>query len=66
MLEGMAEGVLLIDGRGKILLANRAAAQALLHGGQASGRTPLEVTRSADLDELVRGALTTGSQRAAR
>jgi two-component system phosphate regulon sensor histidine kinase PhoR len=62
VLEGMAEGVLLIDGRGKILLANRAAAQALLHGGQASGRTPLEVTRSADLDELVRGALATGSQ----
>jgi two-component system phosphate regulon sensor histidine kinase PhoR len=62
VLEGMAEGVLLIDGRGKILLANRAASQALLHGGPASGRTPLEVTRSADLDELVRGALTVGSQ----
>jgi two-component system phosphate regulon sensor histidine kinase PhoR len=62
VLEGMAEGVLLIDGRGRILLANRAASQALLHGGPASGRTPLEVTRSADLDELVRGALTVGSQ----
>ena len=57
VLEGMAEGVLLIDARGKILLANRAASQVLLHGGAASGRTPLEVTRSADLDELVRGAL---------
>ena len=58
VLEGMAEGVLLIDPGGRIALANRAAVAVLPHGQSVIGRTPLEVTRSADLDALVREART--------
>jgi two-component system phosphate regulon sensor histidine kinase PhoR len=60
VLEGMAEGVLLIDPAGRIALANRAAAAVLPHGEGATGRTPLEVTRSAELDALVRAARASG------
>jgi two-component system phosphate regulon sensor histidine kinase PhoR len=58
VLEGMAEGVLLIDPGGRIALANRAAVEVLPHRQNVIGRTPLEVTRSADLDTLVREART--------
>jgi two-component system phosphate regulon sensor histidine kinase PhoR len=56
VLEGMTEGVLLIDPDGRIALANRAAVAVLPHGQSFIGRTPLEVTRSAELDALVRAA----------
>jgi two-component system phosphate regulon sensor histidine kinase PhoR len=56
VLDGMAEGVLLLGLSGRILLANGAARAALPHGEELVGRTPLEVTRSPELDALVQEA----------
>lgn len=57
IMESMAEGLLVIDGQGRISLANPAAEGLLgLKKGEASGRTPLEAVRSHDLDELVKAA----------
>ncbi len=60
VLEGMAEGVLLVGPAGRILLANGAARSALPHGEELVGRTPLEATRSPELDGLVNAVLRTG------
>ena len=57
IMESMAEGLLVIDGQGRISLANPAAEALLcLKQGEARGRTPLEAVRSHDLDELVKAA----------
>ena len=61
VLEGMAEGVLLIDREGRVVLANRAATAVLPHGESAIGRTPLEITRSPELDALVRAVRERGT-----
>ncbi len=57
ILENMAEGLLLLDGRGRISLIN-SAAQALLaiRKDDVVGRTALEVVRSYELDELLHAA----------
>jgi two-component system phosphate regulon sensor histidine kinase PhoR len=60
VLEGMTEGVLVVHPDGRIVLANRAAIDALPHGDMAIGRTPLEVTRSAELEALVKAARESG------
>ncbi len=63
VLDGMAEGVLLLGLSGRILLANGAARAALPHGEELIGRTPLEVTRSPELDALVGEARAAGGAR---
>ncbi len=57
IMESMAEGLLVIDGRGRISLVNSAAETMLgLKRDTALGQTPLEAVRSHDLDELLKAA----------
>jgi two-component system phosphate regulon sensor histidine kinase PhoR len=57
IMESMAEGLLVIDGRGRISLVNPAAEAMLgLKRDAALGQTPLEAVRSHDLDELLKAA----------
>ena len=57
IMESMAEGLLVIDGRGRITLVNPAAEGLLgLEKGLALGQTPLEAVRSHELDDLLRAA----------
>ena len=52
ILESMAEGVLVTDATGNVVLANRAVREMFLLGGGVQGRPPIEVLRSAELHEL--------------
>ena len=57
IMDSMAEGVLVIDARGRISLLNPAAEGMLgLRRDRALGQTPLEAVRSVDLDDLVKAA----------
>ncbi|WP_437759968.1 ATP-binding protein [Sorangium sp. So ce1389] len=53
VLESMREGVLVIDEEGDISLVNPALSQLLGIRGDAVGRPPIEVLRSASLHELI-------------
>ena len=53
VLEGMKEGVLLLDRDGRIALANPALREMLLLGAQLVGKLPLEVIRNAQLKRLL-------------
>ena len=58
IMESMAEGLLVIDTRGRISLVNRAAEVMLaLKKGTALGQTPLEAVRSHELDDLLEAAV---------
>src|SRR5204863_6156753 len=56
ILSGMVEGVLVVDGHGRIQLANRAA-QAMLHMNASIGRPYVEVIRHPDIAEQLGTAL---------
>jgi two-component system phosphate regulon sensor histidine kinase PhoR len=57
IMESMGEGLLVLDGRGKISLLNPAAEKLFgLERGAALGHSPLEVIRSHELDDLVKAA----------
>lgn len=57
IMESMAEGVLVIDARGRISLVNPAAEALLgLKKDVALGQTPLEAVRSHELDDLLKAA----------
>ena len=57
IMESMGEGLLVLDGRGKISLLNPAAEKLFgLEQGAALGHSPLEVIRSHELDDLVKEA----------
>ncbi|HVJ14237.1 MAG TPA: ATP-binding protein [Polyangiaceae bacterium] len=60
ILEGMQEGVLLLDDEGRIELVNSALREMLLLASDAVGRTPLEVVRNAELKELFDGVRESG------
>jgi two-component system phosphate regulon sensor histidine kinase PhoR len=49
ILDGMTEGVLVIDSAGRIVLANRALRAMALMGDDVVGKTVLEATRNAEL-----------------
>lgn len=53
ILSGMVEGVLLLDGSGRIVLVNPALREMLLIGPDAVGKTLLEAIRHAELRELL-------------
>jgi two-component system phosphate regulon sensor histidine kinase PhoR len=53
VLDGMKEGVLLLDGDGRVALANPALREMLLLGAQLTGKLPLEVIRNAELKRLL-------------
>jgi two-component system, OmpR family, phosphate regulon sensor histidine kinase PhoR len=58
ILSGMVEGVLLLDGSGRIVLVNPALREMLLLGPDAVGKTLLEAIRHAELRELLDQART--------
>jgi two-component system phosphate regulon sensor histidine kinase PhoR len=53
VLDGMKEGVLLLDADGRVALANPALREMLLLGAQLTGKLPLEVIRNAELKRLL-------------
>lgn len=58
ILEGMQEGVLVLDKNGRLVMMNPALRAMLLLGTDAKGKLLLEVVRHADLHELVNRART--------
>ncbi|HSB70908.1 MAG TPA: ATP-binding protein [Candidatus Methylomirabilis sp.] len=66
IMQSMAEGLLVIDARGRISLVNPAA-EALLgvREARALGQTPLEMVRSHELDDLLKAAGERGDAAAA-
>lgn len=56
VLQNMREGVLLVNGDGRVALTNPALREMLLLGADAVGRTPLEVIRNAALKEILEDA----------
>jgi two-component system, OmpR family, phosphate regulon sensor histidine kinase PhoR len=60
ILAGMQEGVLLIDGGGRVALVNPSLREMLLLPSDARGKTPLEVIRHGDLKELLDETLESG------
>ena len=57
IMQSMAEGLLVIDARGKISLVNPAGEALLgLREARALGQTPLEMIRSHELDDLLKAA----------
>lgn len=60
IMESMAEGLLVLDARGRISLLNPAAERLFdLDRSAALGHTPLEVIRNHELDDLVKAAAQT-------
>jgi two-component system phosphate regulon sensor histidine kinase PhoR len=57
ILESMFEGVVLVDGNGRLLLANTAAREMLHMPDAAEGRHYLELIRQPDVDALLERAL---------
>ncbi|MBI4699742.1 MAG: HAMP domain-containing protein [Deltaproteobacteria bacterium] len=53
VLQGMREGVLLLDAEGRAALANPALREMLLLGADVVGRTQLEIVRDAELKHLL-------------
>lgn len=62
ILAGMHEGVLLLDGDGRIELVNPSLREMLLLGHDAIGKTPLELVRHAELKELLDHVRETGEE----
>jgi two-component system phosphate regulon sensor histidine kinase PhoR len=58
ILESMREGVLVMDGEHRVLLANPSLRQMLLLDSDVVGRSTIEVIRNADLQRIVETALT--------
>jgi two-component system phosphate regulon sensor histidine kinase PhoR len=61
VLKGMAEGVLVVDERGRILLTNNALQQLLSLPSNVANRTPLEIIRNAELEEAIRKVIREGN-----
>ena len=53
VLDGMVEGVLVIDASGQVILANRRLREIFDAWGEVLGRPPLEAIRDAELDEFL-------------
>ncbi|HEX7505653.1 MAG TPA: ATP-binding protein [Polyangia bacterium] len=59
ILESMREGVLVMDGEHRILLANPSLREMLLLDSDVTGRSTIEVIRNAELQSMVERALVT-------
>jgi len=57
ILDGMVEGVMVLDAEGRILLTNPAFRRIFSVDAAPEGRTPLELVRNAELQELVQEIL---------
>ena len=60
IFKGMAEGVLVVDERGRILVANHALRQLLRLPPSVAHRTALEIIRNAQLEEAIRDVIQKG------
>jgi two-component system phosphate regulon sensor histidine kinase PhoR len=60
ILKGMTEGVLVVDGRGRILMVNDALRRLLSLSSDVSDKMPLEIIRNAELEGAIRKALQDG------
>ena len=60
ILKGMMEGVLVVDGRGRILMVNDALRKLLSLASDVSDRMPLEIIRNAELEGAIRKAIQDG------
>jgi two-component system phosphate regulon sensor histidine kinase PhoR len=58
VLQGMKEGVLLLDGDQRVALANSALREMLMLGHDVVGKSPLELVRNAELKRTLDEALT--------
>ena len=61
VLDGMREGVLLLDSENRVQLANPALREMLLLDGDIAGKTQLEVVRNAELKRILDEALASGA-----
>lgn len=61
IFKGMAEGVLVVDERGRILVANHALRQLLDLPPSVANRTALEIIRNAQLEEAIRNVIRQGN-----
>jgi two-component system phosphate regulon sensor histidine kinase PhoR len=60
ILKGMTEGVLVVDGRGRIRMVNEALRKLFPLPPEVLGRTLLELIRNAELEESIREAIKHG------
>jgi len=60
ILKGVMEGVLVVDGRGRILMVNDALRNLLSLSSDVADKMPLEVIRNAELEGAIRKALRDG------
>jgi two-component system phosphate regulon sensor histidine kinase PhoR len=60
ILKGMMEGVLVVDGRGRILMVNDALRRLLSLASDVSDKMPLEIIRNAELEGAIRRAIHDG------
>ena len=60
ILKGMMEGVLVVDGRGRILMVNDALRHLLSLSSDVSDKMPLEIIRNAALEGAIRKAIQDG------
>ena len=60
ILKGMTEGVLVVDGRGRILTVNDALRKLLSLSEDVSDKMPLEIIRNAELEGAIRKATQDG------
>jgi len=64
ILKGMMEGVLVVDGRGRILTVNDALRNLLSLSWDVADKMPLEVIRNAELEGAIREVIEDGRERA--
>jgi len=64
ILKGMMEGVLVVDGRGRILMVNDALRNLLSLSWDVADKMPLEVIRNAELERAIREVIEDGRERA--
>jgi len=62
VLAGMGEGVLVVDSRARIIMANDALRQFLFLPPNVTDRTPLEVVRNSELEEAIRKVIREGGR----
>jgi two-component system, OmpR family, phosphate regulon sensor histidine kinase PhoR len=55
ILDGMAEGVAILDARGRMLAVNRALGTMFPQAGALTGKTPIEAGMSLDIDRYLAG-----------
>jgi len=60
ILRGMTEGVLVVDGRGRILMVNDALRDLLSLSSDVADKMPLELIRNAELEAAIRKAVHEG------